>query len=131
MSYEMAFAAVPDCQVVWAEYFGSYQGRFLAKIVYKGETLYLHDWYGSCSGCDSFEAEFGWDDDSKPDYQERLAAFGLPYVESALPLNNILTALRAEASDWDEEIKEMIAKLEAETAPENISAQRVVNPETL
>jgi len=131
MSYETAFAAVPDCQVVWAEYFGSYQGRFLAKIIYKGETLFLHDWYGSCSGCDSFEAEFGLDDDSKPDYQERLAAFGLPYVESALPLENILATLRKEASDWDDEIKEMIAKLESEKAGENISSAGVVNPETL
>lgn len=118
MSYALAFAAVPDCKVEWCEYFGSYSGRLLAKIIYKDEVLYLHDWFGSCSVCDAFEAEFSWGDDEKSDYQERLSNFGKPYVESALPLENIIKALEADVDDWADDVKQMLEKLYAERSAE-------------
>ena len=112
MGYQEAFAAVPGCEVIWCEYFGSYQGRLLAKIKYKGEILYLHDWFGSCSHCDAFEGEFTYDDPP----EEQLAEFGKSYVESALPLENILASLEAECDEWDGDCKEMIDKLRMEQA---------------
>lgn len=39
--------------------FGSYQGDWWARVEYKGVRGWVHGSYGSCSGCDSFEAEFG------------------------------------------------------------------------
>lgn len=41
---------------------GSYQGTWLARVRHpeKGEGWIL-DYYGSCTGCDAFEAEFGFD----------------------------------------------------------------------
>lgn len=41
--------------------FGSYQGEWL--MLAKGETDYFvyKDYYGSCSGCDSYEATFGYE----------------------------------------------------------------------
>lgn len=39
--------------------FGSYQGDWWARIEYKGVKGWVYGSYGSCSGCDSFEGEFG------------------------------------------------------------------------
>jgi hypothetical protein len=43
------------------ESFGSYQGDWWAKVTYKEKTFWVHGYYGSCSGCDAFEAEFDYD----------------------------------------------------------------------
>ena len=40
--------------------FGDYQGSWYALVKYKGETGIASGGYGSCSGCDSFQAEFDW-----------------------------------------------------------------------
>lgn len=42
--------------------FGSYQGDWWAKVTYEGLTFWLHGYYGSCSGCDAFQAAFGWNE---------------------------------------------------------------------
>lgn len=57
--------------------FGSYQGDWLALVEYNGQRGWVHDYYGSCSGCDAFEASFGWD---KPETQESLAEFARDYL---------------------------------------------------
>jgi hypothetical protein len=119
-NYDDAFAAVPGCRVLWYKTYGDYgSGEFLAKIEYKGEILYIHDWFGSCSGCDSFMAEF---EDIYPDipgYLEKLAEFGKPYVESALPLEQMLFELKERQRNKvnTEELSEMISDLERESAP--------------
>ena len=41
--------------------FGSYQGDWLAFVEYKGEKGIVQGAFGSCSGCDSFAAEFDFD----------------------------------------------------------------------
>lgn len=41
---------------------GSYQGVWLAKVTTPdGSEGWVYGYYGSCSGCDAFEAEFGFD----------------------------------------------------------------------
>lgn len=109
MSYEDAFAAVPGCKVEWCDYFGSYQGRLCAKLAVEGEEgpRYILDYYGSCSGCDSFEAEFSYANEPTP---EKLAEFGKPYVEAAMTLDQALAELLKKPGDYVDEEERQMAK---------------------
>lgn len=80
MSYAEALEAA-GAVVIEFEEFGSYQGDWWAKVRYKGVEGWVCGSYGSCSGCDAFEAEFGWDARDRDDYKTRLAAFGAGYLE--------------------------------------------------
>jgi len=83
--------------------FGDYQGTWMAYVEYNGKKGIVEDSYGSCSGCDSFQAEFDYIDEpyirdgkyykswneeiTKKEYYEildaynkRLADFGAPYL---------------------------------------------------
>lgn len=114
MSYETAFAAVPGVTVEWVEYLGSYQGRLVAKLLIAGVEgpRYVLDSYGSCSGCDAYEGEFGYSNDATP---EALAEFGRPYVEAALTLDEALTALLPKPGKWyDTEDREALDKVLAD-----------------
>jgi hypothetical protein len=55
-SLKLAGAVVHDYQE-----FGSYQGDWWAYVTYEGTTGWIHDYFGSCSGCDAFQGEFGYD----------------------------------------------------------------------
>jgi hypothetical protein len=61
MSYTQALEAA-GATVHAAEYFGSYQGDAMADVTYEGRRGILAFGFGSCSGCDDFEATFGYDD---------------------------------------------------------------------
>lgn len=110
-SYEDCFKQVPGVEVVYAEYFGSYQGEFLCKIKKDGQELYISDGYGSCSGCDAFQAEFGWgtyydDSGDGPSLEERLEhererarKFAFSYIESALPKEQMIALLKKEIEE--------------------------------
>lgn len=124
MSYEDAFAAVPGVTVEWAQYCGSYQGRLVAKLKIEGldGPRYVLDYYGSCSGCDAYEAEFGYRNDETP---EALAAFGRPYVEAALTLDEVLAELLPKAGEWyDTELKEVLDRVLADY-PEKANLARM------
>jgi hypothetical protein len=110
-SYEGCIAQFPGVEVIEAKYYGSYQGEFLCKIKKDGEVLYIHDWYGSCSGCDSFEREFDYEYDGVP--KEKAVEFARPYVDAALPRDQMLAYLYKNSGDWDDEKKEMIRDMEA------------------
>lgn len=51
------------CKILDFQEFGSYQGTWLAFVEYNGEKGIVEGSYGSCSGCDSFQAEFGYSDE--------------------------------------------------------------------
>lgn len=51
------------CKVIDFNEFGSYQGTWLAFVEYNGEKGIVQGSYGSCSGCDAFQAEFDWSDE--------------------------------------------------------------------
>lgn len=59
MGYSEALEAA-GAKVIEYKEFGSYQGDWLAFVEYNGEKGIVEGSYGSCSGCDAFEAEFGW-----------------------------------------------------------------------
>jgi len=106
MDYEDALKEA-GAEVLLYEMFGSYQGDWLAKVKYKNVVGWVHGYYGSCSGCDAFEAEFDWGFDDEPDFKERLAKFGRPY------LNDMLTQEEVEKKcsknlDWDCNAQEMV-----------------------
>ena len=109
MSYEEAFAAVPGVTVEWCEYCGSYSGRLIAKLKIDGqpEPQYILDYFGSCSGCDSFEWEFSWREEKTP---EKLAAFGKPYVDAAMSLDQVIAELLPTPDGWyDDDKREALA----------------------
>ena len=109
MGYKMCLEKA-GANVLDFKKFGSYQGDWLAFVEYKGEKGIVQGSYGSCSYCDSFEAEFGygsqpemnggkfykngdtWDEDNActegeynealREYEERLSDFGKTYLES-------------------------------------------------
>jgi len=62
MGYSKALEAA-GCKVLDFQEFGSYQGDWLAFVEYNGERGIVEGSYGSCSGCDSFLAEFDFCDD--------------------------------------------------------------------
>lgn len=108
--YEDCFALYPGVTEVKAEYYGSYQGEFLCSIIKDGEYLLIHDWYGSCSGCDAFEAELGHGDVARED----AINFAESYINSAIPRHKMIEFLEKEVSDdsWCTEKKEMLQDLE-------------------
>lgn len=115
--------------------FGSYQGHWFALVTYKGERGWVSGSYGSCGGCDSFEAEFGYSSDYDCDkhayasdekkvgcaecatltaaYNEKLKSFGEGYLGGVAPADNILKELD-EAGEWDDDSKEAAAWIRAE-----------------
>lgn len=106
MSYELALGAA-GAEVLEFQSFGSYQGDWWAYVRYKKKHGWVTGSFGSCSVCDAFEAEFGWSDNEKPDYEKRMKAFGLTYLDP------LLTQEEAEMEatrnlDWDHEAKEML-----------------------
>jgi hypothetical protein len=116
------------------EEFGSYQGDWLALVTYQGKTGWVNGSYGSCSGCDSFQAEFGYYDEPENTYEEwktswrreededlsieryefvkqdflhRYSEFGEGYLESLMTQQEIEKHL-SENLDWDMSAQEML-----------------------
>ncbi len=84
--------------------FGSYQGDWYAKVKWEGQTVLVGGAYGSCSGCDAFEAEFMSTLHPTP---EALAAFGRTYL--ADPLDSAKARADAvEQAEWDVDSRDII-----------------------
>ena len=93
MSYQEALQAAGG-NVVEFKTFGDYQGTWWAKVAYGGEYGWVSGSYGSCSGCDAFEAEFSDtnsysidpnDKEAQRSYDQRLALFGQSYLTALIP----------------------------------------------
>lgn len=110
MSYQCALEAA-GCEVIEFKEYGSYQGEWLAVVKVNGELGVIDGCYGSCSGCDAFEAEFGFCDEDKPDYKERLAEFGKTYLPALSFDHYIGVYEKASEDDWNDEAKEMLSDL--------------------
>jgi hypothetical protein len=99
-------------KVLAYESFGSYQGEWYAKVEYNGEVGWVQGSFGSCSYCDAFDSEFGFDAEDAPDYQERLADFGRTYLDTILPqqkqeelLDNVVEADHWYYEDYQETLR--------------------------
>lgn len=111
MSYEQALAAA-GAQVISFESFGSWQGEWVALVDYRGERGWVQGSFGSCSHCDSFEAEFGWgfDEDGEEtegQYQARLASFGESYLGGLQTTQQVVSQFE-ELAEWDSDAEDAI-----------------------
>lgn len=116
---------VNNQQALYYQQFGSYSGEWLM-LATDGETYFLYKGsYGSCSGCDSYEAEFAYDmnDLGLPELRKKALNFAKDYIPFAkIPratmrnlvdrgtLAKILPAnIRTGYSEipWDEAIEDM------------------------
>jgi hypothetical protein len=103
--YELALTAA-GAIVHNFEQFGSYQGRWVAYVTYQNKTGWVTDYYGSCSGCDNFEADVGYKTD-EPDYPKRVIDFGKKYLEEILTQDEMEKIAR-EHSTYDLEDQRML-----------------------
>ncbi len=102
-------------EVICYKEFGSYQGDWLAKVSFEGETFWIRDCFGSCSVCDAFKADVGWspwNDDSQAEvdaYREKVRAFGARLLEpqERLTFDAVLAAV-SEDVEWDSDAQEMV-----------------------
>ena len=130
MGYQLAMEAA-GAKVLAYKAFGSYQGDWYAKVAFKGTVGFVQGSYGSCSGCDSFQGEFGYDDPAcseheytyndqpcadcdvkKAEYQVNLAAFGASYLDNMQTYEEVLQHAKRN-EDWDMEATTMVEWLEA------------------
>jgi len=109
--------------------FGSYQGDWWAKVRFEDKTVWVHGYYGSCSGCDSFNAEFTWEGDKCDEhayndaaaamcldcqaaaqkYADNLARFGARYLEPSEVLDQAAAEKKvSENLDWDLDAVDML-----------------------
>ena len=102
MSYREALVAA-GAVVEQFEEFGDYQGTWYALVNVEGTRFWVNGSYGSCSGCDAFEAEFGYNDRDP----EKLAKFGASYL--ADPLSQAQVEKMASANlEWDMEAQAVV-----------------------
>ena len=106
--------------------FGSYQGDWIAKIKLNGEILWIHDYYGSCSGCDAFQSEvdiewhqhedgktvwgidgFKEDCEACQKMKTQYADFGKKYFEDTVSYEKLLENV-GKNIEWDYEAQEMV-----------------------
>lgn len=109
MSYVSALEAA-GAKVLASDYFGSYQGDWFALVEYNGVRGWVRGAFGSCSVCDSFQAEFDYFDSEDEDpekYQQRLAAFGAGYLENIQTQEEVLVETNRNV-DWDLEAEAMV-----------------------
>ncbi len=123
MSYVQALKAA-GAEVIEENSFGSYQGDWFALVRFNGETGWVWGSYGSCSGCDAFEAEFGFGSEdfcdahayagkddcpdciaARADYAKRLAEFGRSYLDGIMTADAVVKQLEGRF-EWDDESKE-------------------------
>ena len=131
MSYKLTLEKA-GAKVLEFKEFGSYQGTWLAKVEYDRETGWVQGSYGSCSGCDAFQAEFEWSEepyyneqdktwelnyevvteevalDAQNKYNNKLCNFGKTYLDSGLYTQEQIEKLISEDIEWDPEAEEML-----------------------
>jgi len=139
MSYKMAMERA-GAEILAFQSFGSYQGDWLAKVKYEGRTYWVHGNYGSCSGCDAFQAEFGYDDrehcaehcyeqstdhsdceackQALKSYYDRLSSFGKCYLVRGEMTQEEAEKYASKHLEWDADAQEMLDFLKANAIKE-------------
>lgn len=136
MSYELCLEKA-GAKIIDTKYTGSYQGTWGCIVEYNGEKVLVTGSYGSCSGCDAFQAEFDynsapeekdgvyyknddtWDEDNictkeefeqlTTSYDKRLSDFAQSYLQTPYDKEDIEQKLKSfDNDDWfDTEEKEL------------------------
>lgn len=100
MGYSDALEAAGATVIQFSE-FGDYQGTWLAYVKYKDKLGYITGSYGSCSGCDSFQAEFDYCYEDVPNHEEKMRKFGESYLNDFLTKEEVITQF-SEDYYWDD-----------------------------
>lgn len=94
--------------------FGSYSGMWCADVTNpEGERGFIQDWYGSCTHCDAFLSDVGyepWDEDDKEDqeiYRLKVKRFGRRYLDSMVTPETLIPILEQDA-DWNTDAEEAL-----------------------
>lgn len=134
MSYELTLRKAGATVLAYKEV-GDYQGTWGCVVEYKGKLGLVTGSYGSCSGCDAFQGEFGWggnhdfserngkyykwydEEITKEEYEQgiaeherKLAQFGEGYlndIQDAFDIENRLANTHPDVW-YDEEIRELL-----------------------
>lgn len=107
--YEKALTAA-GVQVMAFEQFGSYQGEWWAEIKFPNdEVYYVTGYFGSCSYCDAFDAEFGYGHEED---EPKLRRFGRDYLEQCYTLDQAIEH-SSRNLEWDSDAKEMVSWLKS------------------
>lgn len=80
--------------------FGSYQGDWFAVL---SNYDVIQGSYGSCSGCDAFQCEFGY---SSEPTSEELAAFAERYLYDSVPIDSLIERYQRKSEGdyaWDDD----------------------------
>lgn len=67
-------------EVVDFKEIGSYQGTWGAVVDFQGQRSLVTGYYGSCSGCDAYQSQFGYMDDD-PTYDEATGKYYLNWYK--------------------------------------------------
>lgn len=100
MGYEDALSSAGATVISFGE-FGDYQGTWLAYVHYKGQLGWIMSNYGSCSGCDAYQAEFEGSYDKLIDQEERMIKFGQSYLHNIITTEELMKELQ-DQYDWSE-----------------------------
>lgn len=146
MSYELALEAA-GARVIASEYFGSYQGDWIMLVEYMDTIGWINGSYGSCSGCDAFEGEFGFgmshehqtefdgynwvshsslkeyydpDCEDCKNLQQRLSEFGKEYLSSLMSQAEIEAHCKRNIG-WDLGAQEMLNFVLAHTIESTVT----------
>lgn len=93
-------------EVIDYEQFGSYQGDLLVFVKLNQKYGFIIEQYGSCGGCDVFEAEV------KTENPEALRLFGERYFDDVRSYDEALKYVSRHAH-WDQEAKQMVEWVES------------------
>jgi len=108
-SYPMALS-VAGYAVHRYQSFGSYQGEWVAEVEKDGDRFWIKSYYGSCSGCDHFEANCSTEyaDDYSEDYGyplDDVLRVASDTVDDRVEFSEIVEWID-ESSEWDCEADE-------------------------
>jgi len=121
-------------EILAFESFGSYQGEWWAKVIWNGETGWVNGSYGSCSGCDAYQSEFGFINEEceahRYDYQEtcpdcvevkaaiqqRIINFGKTYLEDMLLTQEEAEKKASANIEWDTDAVPMLEWIKSQAA---------------
>lgn len=88
---------------------GDYGGVWAAHVTLPdGRTGWILDYYGSCSGCDAYKAEFMYGSRESP---EKLAEFGRSYFDQLLTRAEALA--KCDESDYSGDYARLRKEIEA------------------
>ncbi len=115
ISYE-TLLETPDSHVLAFKEFGFYEGTWIAKVRYKDKIIWIKDYYGSCSGCDTLE---------HIKFEYKLASLREKNIEEKLRITNVLAEMAKDYLENGITFEELEAEL-AKDMQENSDTQEAM-----